>query len=333
MKFEKNIEFKIKSSDEKVEEGMMPYLTMPVTDVCNRRCLFCGEGGELTTEGQDKFFNIDTLVDRALTGIKAGIKKFRLTGGEPFIHPQIGSILKFFSDQKVYLLLNTNGSLVMRHQHDFTELNDNVHVAVSLHTTDEQAYNTIMRTKNQFDNVRQGIEYLAEIGNLLRLNMVVTKHNEDHIEDMIAYCKELGCGLKIHEIVDVPTPFGDRDSVLVPIQPIEKELTKRASEILPHEYSEGFGIPCRRYVVDGVTINVKSLGHGSRYDVEGLCQGCDYMPCHEGLYDCYILPNGNILPCRWGEPFTSKTPFSEQLSTAIKIFQRARYVPHKPKEK
>lgn len=333
MKISKDIEYKIKTPEEKVSEKMLLYMTMPVTDVCNRHCLFCGKGGELTTEGQDKYFNIDILVDRALSGIRRGIKKFRLTGGEPFLHPEISSILKFFSDQKVYLLVNTNGSRIMQHQHDFTELNDNVHVAVSLHTTNEGAYNQIMQTRDQIGKVKRGIEFLADIGNLLRLNMVVTRYNQDHVDDMISYCRDLGCGLKIHEIVAVPTPFGKRENLLIPIQPIEEELARRASEILPHEYSECFGIPCRRYIVDGVTINVKSLGHGSRYDVEGLCQDCDYMPCHEGLYDCYILPSGNILPCRWGEPFASGMPFSEQLEKAIEMFQRARYVPHSPDDK
>jgi molybdenum cofactor biosynthesis enzyme MoaA len=330
MKILEEIDYKIKTPEEKVSENMLPYLTIPVTDVCNRRCLFCGEGGELTAKGQDKYFNIDTLVDRALSAIKRGIHKFRLTGGEPSLHPEIGSILKFFSDQKTYLLLNTNGSRIMQHQHDFTELNDNVHVAVSLHTPNEEAYNQIMQTCGQIGIVKKGIEFLASIGNLLRLNMVVTRYNQGHIDDMISYCKDLGCGLKIHEIVDVPTPFIKRDNILVPIQPIEEELARRASEILPHEYSEGFGIPCRRYVVDNVTINVKSLGRGSRYDTEGLCKDCSHMLCHEGLYDCYVLPNGNILPCRWGKPFTSETPFSEQLEKAIEIFQRARYVSHIP---
>lgn len=330
MKVSVNIEYKVKTHEEKISEKMLPYVTLPLTDVCNRRCLFCGEGGELTTKGQDKFFSVDTLVDRALTGIKRGINKFRLTGGEPFLHPEIGSILKFFSDQKVYLLVNTNGSRIIHHQHDFTELNDNIHVAVSLHTTNEETYNQIMRTRNHIRKVKEGIEYLADIGNLLRLNMVVTKYNKNHVDDMISYCRDLGCGLKIHEIVAVPIPFGKRNNLLVPIQPIEEELSSRASEILPHKYSEGFGIPCRRYIVDGVTINVKSLGHGSRYDIEGLCQDCDYIPCHEGLYDCYILPDGNMLPCRWGEPFTSETPFSDQLEKVIEIFQRARYVPHSP---
>jgi molybdenum cofactor biosynthesis enzyme MoaA len=323
-----NDEFSIKTPQEKKSQGIYPYITYPLTSLCNSRCSFCGKGGELTARDQETFFDIDILIDRSLTAMKNGIHKFRLTGGEPFKHPDIGNILKFFSDKKAYTLINTNGTLITEHKHDFIELNDNIHVAVSLHTTIEQTYNKIMGTKRNFHKVIEGIEYLAKVGNLLRLNMVITKSNEDHLDGMIAYCKDLGCGLKVHEIVAVPAPFGDRKSQLVPILPIERELAKRATQILPHEYSTAFGIPCKRYVVDGVVINVKSLGHGSRYDLEGLCNDCSYNPCHEGLYDCYVLPSGNILPCRWGDSFSSDMPFAKQLEKAIEIFQQASYVSH-----
>jgi len=318
------LEYKIKSSELKIRENILPYITYPLTEICNSKCVFCGEGGELTDKGQLKYFPLEILIDRSLIAIQKGIKKFRLTGGEPLVHPQIGNVLKFFSDNKVYVLLNTNGRLIMRNKEDFTELNDNIHVAVSLHTTNQNAYDKITGTTNQFKKVISGIEFLAEIGNLERLNMVVTKYNQDNILDMITYCKELNCGLKIHEIVDVPIPFGERDSYLVPIMPVEQEIAKIAEKKLPHEYSESFGIPCRRYVVNGVTINVKSLGHGTRYDFTGLCNNCTHYPCHEGLYDCYILPDGNVLPCRWGEKLTSLS-FSDQLDKAISIFQNAEY--------
>lgn len=297
------LEFIIKTPVEKKTSGILPYLTFPLTNSCNNQCIFCGEGGELTAEDQDRYFDTAILVDRSLTANKMGITKFRLTGGEPFIHPGIHNILKFFSDQQSYLLVNTNGNKILKHKGDFVELNDNVHVAVSLHTTKEAIYNKITGTSNQFKKVISGIEFLRDIGNLLRLNMVVTKYNRTDVDNMIQYCNKLGCGLKLHEIVDVPKPFGERESILVPLHSIEIELARRAEKILTHEYSESFGIPCRKYIIDGVTINVKSLGHGSRYDLEELCNGCKYLPCHEGLYDCYVLPDGNLLPCRWGKDF------------------------------
>ncbi len=64
------------------------------------------------------------------------------------------------------------------------------------------------------------------------------------------------------------------------------------------------------------------MGHGSRFDLEGLCKDCSHFPCHEGLYDCYVLPDGNVLPCRWGNKFQG-LPFEEQLDKAIDIFQKA----------
>lgn len=318
-------QYTVRSPEEKKRDKITPYITFPITNVCDNKCLFCGEGGELTEEGQQRFFPVSSLVDRSLTAMQMGVSKFRLTGGEPFLHPHIGEIMKFLSDKKVYTLVNTNGRHIMRRRRDFTELNDSVRVAVSLHTTEPQAYDTITGSRRQFAKVMDGIRYLADMGNLLRLNMVITKHNQDNLDAMIDLCQSLGCGLKVHEVVDVPKPFGDRDNYLVPIMPVEEKIAARAERTLSHEYAQSFGIPCNRYVVNGVIINVKSLGHGTRFDLEGLCKGCKHMPCHEGLYDCYVLPDGNVLPCRWGEEVYKDLPFREQLARTIEVFQNAEY--------
>jgi len=263
-----------------------------------------------------------------LAAIRKGIRKFRLTGGEPFLHPEIENILRFFSDRGVFTLVNTNGRHVVEHRTPFIELNDNVRIAVSLHTLNDASFYAITGTSKGYSKIVKGIEYLAETGHLHRLNMVVTTFNQNEVKSMIEYCRSLGCALKVHEIVAVPYPFRDRESVLIPVAPIERELRLVSSQVLPHEYSESFGIPCRRYVVNGVVVHVKSLGHGSRYDLEGLCTDCSHMPCHEGLYDLYVLPDGNVLPCRWCEEAYEGLPFDEQLKQSVAAFQRAEYVAH-----
>jgi len=319
------LKYEVVEPNDKKKKDILPYFTFPLTNVCNSHCLFCGEGGELTVFDDERYFDTGVLIDTSLTAIKRGVSKFRLTGGEPFLHPKIGNIMKFFSDQKTFLLVNTNARLLKKHESTFLELNDNVNVAVSLHSTHEAAYDKITGTKGQFGKVIKGIEFLKSVGNLMRLNMVITPYNTEHIDDMISYCKDLGCNLKIHEIVDVPIPFEkDRGKISVTLENVEEMLSRRSEKVLPHTYSESFGIPCRRYTVNEVTINIKSLGHGTRFDLEGICKGCNHFPCNEGLYDGYILPDGNILPCRKGEVFQGQS-FDKQLEEMISIYQRAEY--------
>lgn len=317
--------YKIIDPKEKKHLDILPYVAFPLTNVCNSHCLFCGEGGELTAFDTQKYFDIGELIDTALLCMKRGIDKFRLTGGEPFLHPKIGNIMKFFSDQGVFLLVNTNGTLLSKQEAVFLEVSDNINVAVSLHSPFERTYNRIMGTKGRFAKVIKGIELLQSVDNLMRLNMVITHYNVENIEDMIGYCRNFGCNLKIHEIVDVPIPFEkNRKKISVSIGSIEEMLIARSTEVLPHVYSEAFGIPCRRYRVNGVTINIKSLGHGSRYDLNGICRDCVHFPCNEGLYNAYILPGSNILPCRKGKVFKG-LKLSEQLEETISIYQRAEY--------
>ena len=40
------LEYKIKSSELKIRENILPYITYPLTEICNSKCVFCGEGGE-----------------------------------------------------------------------------------------------------------------------------------------------------------------------------------------------------------------------------------------------------------------------------------------------
>ncbi len=307
--------------EEKRTRAMLPYLTFALTKTCFFKCLYCGEGGELSTSTQDRFRMAD-VIDMTTIALRHGISKFRLTGGEPFTHPDIGDIMRFFVDQKAYLLVNTNGALVSRKKDALVGLNDHAHFAVSLDSLDETNFNRISRTQHHFANTLAGVELLAKLGLLLRINMVVSRYNIDELPNMIAFCKEVGCGLKLQEIVSVPVPFSTRDDVHVALDGVEEQLEQQAERVELHEYAKGFGIPCKIYVVDGVRVTVKSLSHGSRYDHSGACGQCPYYPCHEGLYDIYALPDGNIVGCRWTQSNNWAT-FEDQLVNAIQSFQNA----------
>ncbi|MEL7658022.1 MAG: hypothetical protein AAGU75_19175, partial [Bacillota bacterium] len=91
-----------------------------------------------------------------------------------------------------------------------------------------------------------------------------------------------------------------------------------------HPYTMAFGTPSRIYTIDGVRVTVKSTLHGSHYDLEGICKDCPYFPCHEGVYDLFMLPDDRLCGCRWSSTSVSNgKDFQEALNSLIKVYQRA----------
>lgn len=319
--------FSIISPDIKQTARIMPFCTFPLTKKCNFKCIYCGYGGELSAsmeESQD----FDTLVERIYKAHKLGVRKFRFTGGEPFLYPHIEKLINLFNDLGAYLLINTNGSLIENYKHVFENIQSNIFFAVSFDTNNPEKFDKISGTKNMYSRVKSGIEIINNSGRLLRLNMVVTTENKDEIFDIINYCSELGCNLKLLDVVSVPLPYGNRADLHVPFMELEEKLNEIAERITDHQYARSFGTPCKIYNYKGVAVTVKSTWNGSRYDVNGICSGCEYFPCHEGLYDIFNLPDKRVVGCRWSEESVVKgEKFSEQLEKMASIFQRAEYVP------
>jgi len=320
------VPFHNKPPEEKQRRSIRPYLTLPLTKACTFRCAYCGEGGELTTS-RTSVFDLDHIRTWLDVGRGLGITKFRLTGGEPLLHPRIGNILDLFRETTDYLLVNSNGDLLVEREPAWRGLPSNVHFAVSLDSLNEGCFERITRSSGRFGRVLQGIEMLAQAGLLLRINMVIHRQNCGEVFQMIDECGELGCNLKLLDVVSVPHPFGQFSDHYVDTRELEVELRRRAASQALHEYASSFGTPCRVFMIDGVAVTLKSIRYGSRFDTEGICRGCKYFPCHEGLYDMFVLPDGRAFGCRWSaSSLGAGCAPRERLDSLISAFQRADWI-------
>ena len=320
-----------KQAEKIKKEEWYPFMSFPITQICNFKCFYCGEGGEATSSNV-KITSFDTIKEYMEYEIKAGIKKFRITGGEPFTHPDIDEILLYMSKKGYYVLVNTNGSLLYKHKDMIGKLGSNIHFAVSYDTMKSEKMKVISKV-NCHSKVQEGISLLKENGLLLRLNMVIEKYNRDEVEEIIEYCKKLKCDLKILDVVSVPVPFSDeRKNFYQEVDSLEAIFKERCDAIYSHEYTRGFGTPCFRYKFGDIFVTVKNSKKGSHYDRnfkndvnQHICDGCKYYPCHEGLYDIFVLSDGRICSCRWTEKQTFDEPIL-QLKYMINAFRRSKYI-------
>lgn len=313
--------------DDHKEQVWFPFLSFPVTKKCNFHCLYCGMGGEATASSND-YTSLELIKEYVKLGQSKGLKKFRVTGGEPFLHPQIREILTFLGETGNYVLVNTNGSLITRNMDWLKDIPETVKFAVSFDTLKPERLKVISGV-NCHEAVVQGVKFLKENGNLLRVNMVINKHNCDEVYDIIEFCKSLNCDLKILDVVSVPVPFSpDRQDFYREVNSLEAEFSKVCDEVYSHEYTRGFGTPCYRYRFGNTFVTVKNSKKGSHYDIAdetSLCRNCQHYPCHEGLYDLFCLSDGRLCSCRWTEKQTYDVP-EQQMDWLVDIFKKSRYV-------
>ena len=165
------------------------YLRISVTDKCNLRCTYCcpidlPKGHFAMNKGM----SIDEIDFIASVFIKEGVKKIRLTGGEPLIRKDAKEILERLSKYPVELAITTNGVFV----HEFIEtfkLAGVNSVNVSLDSLKKEN-NFSISQRNEFERVTENINLLLKNSFHVKVNMVVMKNvNHDEILDFIEWTK------------------------------------------------------------------------------------------------------------------------------------------------
>jgi cyclic pyranopterin phosphate synthase len=158
------------------------YLRISVTDRCNLRCRYCmpEEGVELMPH--DEILSFSQIVEVVKEGVKNGISKIRLTGGEPLVRKGIVELVGMIAavDGVEDLSMTTNGILLEKYAHDLAVAGLK-RVNVSLDTTNAERYRYITRG-GDIRNVFAGIEAAKNAGlTPIKINCVVngSKHDED----------------------------------------------------------------------------------------------------------------------------------------------------------
>lgn len=166
------------------------YLRVSLTDKCNLRCIYCNPidlpKGHFAGAERMSADEIDKIVS---VFVQQGIKKIRLTGGEPLVRKDVKGIIERLSKYPVELAITTNGVFV----HEFIETFQQAgirSVNVSLDSLKKEKIISITK-RDEFDRVMQNINLLLENNFHVKINTVVMKNvNEDEIPDFVAWTKE-----------------------------------------------------------------------------------------------------------------------------------------------
>ena len=182
------------------------YARLSVTDRCDFRCVYC-MAEKMTFVPKKDVLSLEELYQTATALIASGIRKIRLTGGEPLIRNDIMWLIKKISrlEGLEELTLTTNGSQLVKYAEQLKACGVR-RINISLDTLDADKFQTITRT-GKLQPVLDGIDAAIDAGfESIKLNSVILKNrNDDEIIPLINFAKKRSIDIAFIEEM----PLGD----------------------------------------------------------------------------------------------------------------------------
>jgi cyclic pyranopterin phosphate synthase len=260
------------------------YLRVSVTDRCDFRCVYC-MAEDMTFLSKRELLTIEEM-DRVCSAFVArGVKKIRLTGGEPLVRRNIMSLVESLSrhlrsGEMEELTLTTNGSQLARYAAELAGYGVR-RINVSVDTRDPVKFKAITRW-GDLAKVEAGIAAAKAAGLAIKINAVALKGvNEDEIEELIRWAHGNGMDLTLIETVPLGDIEGDRTDQYLPLSILRARLRDRFTlEDIP--YKTGGPARYMRVAETGGRLGfITPLTHN-------FCESCNRvrLTCTGTLYMC-----------------------------------------------
>ncbi|WP_395684718.1 GTP 3',8-cyclase MoaA [Aestuariivirga sp.] len=215
------------------------YLRVSVTDRCDFRCVYC-MAEDMTFLPKQELLSLEEL-DRVCSAFVArGVRKIRLTGGEPLVRKGIMSLVESLgrhlkTGALEELTLTTNGSQLARHAARLAELGVR-RINVSMDSLDETRFRQITRW-GELSKVLEGIRAARSAGLSLKINAVALKGvNDAEIPEMIRWAHGQGMDLTLIETMPLGDIDGDRTDQYLPLSVLRASLMDRFTlEDIPYK--------------------------------------------------------------------------------------------------
>ena len=246
------------------------YVRMSVTDRCDLRCRYC-MAEHMTFLPRKDVLSLEEIVELADIFIARGVKRIRLTGGEPLVRkgvetvvPELGKRIGNGLDE---LTITTNGTQLERFAGMLRDSGVR-RVNVSLDSRDPARFRHITR-RGDLSQVLRGIDAAAAAGLSIKINMVALKGlNEDEIGPMLRWCGSQGHDLTLIETMPLGDVEEDRTQHYLPLSEVRARL-EQEFRLIPSLARTGG--PARYHEVEGLGVRlgfITPLTHN-------FCDGCN----------------------------------------------------------
>ena len=206
------------------------YLRVSVTDRCDFRCVYC-MSEHMSFLPKADLLTLEELDRLCSAFVAKGVRKVRLTGGEPLVRRGIMTLVSSLSRHLKTgaldeLTLTTNGSQLVKYA---TELKSHgvERINVSLDTLDPDKFRAITRW-GELDKVVAGIDAAQAAGLKVKINAVALKGvNEDELADLVAWAHGRGMDITLIEVMPLGDVGDDRLAQYLPLSMVRARLAER----------------------------------------------------------------------------------------------------------
>lgn len=277
------------------------YLRLSVTDRCDLRCNYC-MAENMTFLPRKDLLTLEELDQLASHFIARGVRKIRITGGEPLVRRDITGLIARLGRHKETgaldeLTLTTNATQLSKHAAALKTAGVE-RINVSLDTLRPDVFKTLTR-RDALSQVLAGLDAAQAAGLKVKINTVALKNtNADEIADIMAWAHGRGMDMTLIEVMPMGEIDGDRVDQYIPLPEIREALSSRYTLIDtplrtggPARYVKvaetggtlGFITPltnnfcagCNRVRVTCTGQVYGCLGHGGAIDLRAALRGPD----------------------------------------------------------
>jgi len=205
------------------------YLRLSVTDRCDLRCTYCMPE-RMTFLPRAEVLTLEELYLAARAFMVRGVRKIRLTGGEPLVRRDMIELVRALGrhvgTDLDELTMTTNGTRLADYADDLARAGVR-RINVSLDTLDRARFAKLAR-RDMLNDVLAGIAAAREAGIAVKINTVALKGiNEDEIADLIAWAHSEGHEITLIEVMPLGDVDGDRFDHYLPLDGVRRALEQR----------------------------------------------------------------------------------------------------------
>lgn len=219
---------------------VIDYMRISVTELCNLRCRYCMPEDGIVKRAHDEMMTAEETIDAVKAAVSLGIKKIRITGGEPLVKRGIVKLCDAISaiEGVEELCITTNGTLLPKFGKELREAGVS-RVNISLDTLDPDKYREITRV-GELSEALAGIDAAFEAGfdNIKINNVLMGGFNDDEIEDFVKLTVDRPIEVRFIELMPIGGGMDFDRSGFISCQ----QVLSKVPELEPLEHSEGVAV-------------------------------------------------------------------------------------------
>ncbi len=262
------------------------YLRLSVTDRCDLRCAYCMPE-RMRFVPKPEVLTLEELRHLALGFIARGVRRIRLTGGEPLVRRDVIELIRALGREVGggldELTLTTNGTQLANCADDLASAGVQ-RINVSLDTLDQARFARLAR-RDALPQVLEGIAAARAAGLVVKLNTVALQgENADEIPSLIEWAHRCGHDITLIEVMPLGDIEADRIDQFMPLSAVRESLEKRWTLTPSHHRTGG---PARYFDVAETGGRIGFITPLS----DNFCAGCNRIR---------VTATGQLYPCLGG---------------------------------